>query len=175
MLHRLSETLVSQYALVKCQHKLCGFLSGCEKRISATIHSIVGEFRRYLNPQKLPIKKLEFTHHNFGVAIILWMDKILHHIETMGNHFLLVFTGEPSFQGLLGGQYNAKLDLWLGPGEFFVSGSRYTRRWPERARNDRLPLQIPTKSCGLGIKPWSRGCPLKPTRNPKKPNQKKSE
>ena len=36
-------------------------------------------------------------------AHILWMDKILHHFETMGNHCLLVFAGELSFQGLLGG------------------------------------------------------------------------
>ena len=28
---------------------------------------------------------------------------ILHHFETMGNHGLLVFTGESSFHGLLGG------------------------------------------------------------------------
>ena len=34
---------------------------------------------------------------------LLWMDKILHHFETMGNLCLLVFTGEPSFQGFLGG------------------------------------------------------------------------
>ena len=27
---------------------------------------------------------------------ILWMDKILHHLETMGNHCLLEFTGESS-------------------------------------------------------------------------------
>ena len=30
---------------------------------------------------------------------ILWMDKILHHFETMRDHFL-VFTGESSFQGI---------------------------------------------------------------------------
>ena len=30
------------------------------------------------------------------------MDTILHHFETVGNHGLLVFTGE-SFQGFLGG------------------------------------------------------------------------
>ena len=29
----------------------------------------------------------------------LWMDKILHHLETMGNHCALAFTGESSFQG----------------------------------------------------------------------------
>ena len=34
---------------------------------------------------------------------ILWMDEILHHFETMGNHNLLAFTGESSFQGFLGG------------------------------------------------------------------------
>ena len=35
----------------------------------------------------------------------LWMvaKSISHHFETMGNQFLLVFTGESSFQGCLGG------------------------------------------------------------------------
>ena len=67
---------------------------------------------------------------NFSKAHLLWMDEILHHFETMGNHnaqsrqdciggrlerretaprspkramHLLVFTGESSFQGFLGG------------------------------------------------------------------------
>ena len=31
------------------------------------------------------------------IAIILWMDEIMHHFET--THCLLVFTGESSFQG----------------------------------------------------------------------------
>ena len=35
---------------------------------------------------------------------IQWMDRILHHVEIMGNHCLLAFTGESSFQGcFLGG------------------------------------------------------------------------
>ena len=38
---------------------------------------------------------------SFG--LLLWMDEILHHLETMGNRCLLVFTGESSFQGFLGG------------------------------------------------------------------------
>ena len=37
------------------------------------------------------------------------MDEILHHFETMGDHCLLVFTGESPFQGFLGG---AK---WISP------------------------------------------------------------
>ena len=31
------------------------------------------------------------------LAPILWMDEILHHLETMTNYGLLVFTGESSF------------------------------------------------------------------------------
>ena len=31
----------------------------------------------------------------------LWMDEILHHFETMGNHCLLAFAGQSSFQGLV--------------------------------------------------------------------------
>ena len=49
------------------------------------------------------------------------MDEILHHFETMGNHFLLVATGESLFQGFLGG---AK---WIRPIHsliLFVSFSR---------------------------------------------------
>ena len=34
---------------------------------------------------------------------ILWVDEILHHVETTGNHCLLVFTGQSSFQGFYGG------------------------------------------------------------------------
>ena len=34
---------------------------------------------------------------------ILWMDEILHQLETMGNCCLLAFTRELSFQGFLGG------------------------------------------------------------------------
>ena len=34
---------------------------------------------------------------------LLWVDEILHQIETIGNHCLLVFTGEASPQGFLGG------------------------------------------------------------------------
>ena len=33
----------------------------------------------------------------------LWMDEILHRFETMGNHSLLVLTGEACFKGLIGG------------------------------------------------------------------------
>ena len=38
-----------------------------------------------------------------GSMELLWMDEILHHFEIMGNHCLLVFTGQSSFQGFLGG------------------------------------------------------------------------
>ena len=38
-----------------------------------------------------------------AMVVILWMDEILHHLETMGNHCLLVFTGDSSFQGFLDG------------------------------------------------------------------------
>ena len=40
-----------------------------------------------------------------NLRVILWVDEIRvsHHFETMGNHCLLVFTGETSFQGVLGG------------------------------------------------------------------------
>ena len=38
-----------------------------------------------------------------SAQVILWMDKIKHRIETVGKHGLLVFTGEPSLQGFLGG------------------------------------------------------------------------
>ena len=57
---------------------------------------------------------------NMGV-FLLWMDEILHHLRTMGNHCLLVFTGESSFQGVLRRcemdfvhpQYGFPHDLWV--------------------------------------------------------------
>ena len=36
-------------------------------------------------------------------VVLLWMDEILHHFESMRNHCLLVFTGKSTFQGFLGG------------------------------------------------------------------------
>ena len=35
------------------------------------------------------------------VSTVLWMDEILHHFEAMGNHCLLVFTGNQTIPGLL--------------------------------------------------------------------------
>ena len=44
------------------------------------------------------------SHHGkVSELVILWMDEILDHFETMRNHCLLVFTGESSFPGFLGG------------------------------------------------------------------------
>ena len=44
---------------------------------------------------------------------ILWMDEILHHFETVGNHCFLVFTGN-SFQGFSGAAngYKGETDSW---------------------------------------------------------------
>ena len=41
--------------------------------------------------------------HGHGSFAPMWMDEILHHVETSGNHGLLVFAGELSFQIFLGG------------------------------------------------------------------------
>ena len=35
------------------------------------------------------------------ISVILWMDRILHYLESMRNHCLLAFTGESSFAGIL--------------------------------------------------------------------------
>ena len=40
------------------------------------------------------------TYHMF--LLILCMNEILHRLETMGNHCLLLFAEESSFQGFLG-------------------------------------------------------------------------
>ena len=61
-------------------------------------------FRAY---RSLPvIRNIRFSTFNVWGSLIcpleiLWMDEILHHVETMGSHCSLVFTGESSFQGLL--------------------------------------------------------------------------
>ena len=39
---------------------------------------------------------------NSSLLDILWMDEILHHFKTMGNHCLLAFTGESSVYGFSG-------------------------------------------------------------------------
>ena len=42
--------------------------------------------------------------YSFGLIwSILWMDALLHHFETMGSQCSLLFTGDCSFQGFLGG------------------------------------------------------------------------
>ena len=38
---------------------------------------------------------------NRDLGAILWMDEILHRFEAMGNHCLLVFTGESFIPGFL--------------------------------------------------------------------------
>ena len=43
------------------------------------------------------------TYGHGSKPMVLWMDKILHQIETMGNNCLLVFTGESASQGFVGG------------------------------------------------------------------------
>ena len=53
------------------------------------------------------------------ICFILWMDEILHQFETNGNHCSLVFTGESSFQGFLGGAGFRPSTVW---GAFFVVG-----------------------------------------------------
>ena len=47
--------------------------------------------------QMLQMSKSLTTHE------LLWMDTILHNLETMGNHGWWVFAGESPFQGFLGG------------------------------------------------------------------------
>ena len=46
---------------------------------------------------------------------LLWMDDILHHLETMGNHCLLAFTRESSLQGFLGGAGFRTSTVFFGP------------------------------------------------------------
>ena len=36
------------------------------------------------------------------MKVILWVYEILHHFETKGNHCVLVFIGQSSFEGFLG-------------------------------------------------------------------------
>ena len=48
---------------------------------------------------------------NHKSEVLLWMDELLHHFETMVNHCLLVVTREVSFQGFLGGATCLRLVL----------------------------------------------------------------
>ena len=45
--------------------------------------------------------------------LILWMDEILHHFETTGNHGCLAFTRKLSFQGFLGGAGFRPPTVWV--------------------------------------------------------------
>ena len=40
-----------------------------------------------------PLYQGMFHCSAFAKRVLLWMDEILHHFGAMGNHFLLVFTG----------------------------------------------------------------------------------
>ena len=66
---------------------------------------------------------------------ILWMDKILHHFETMGSHFSLVFKGESSFQGFLGGakRISSIHSIFLFP---------VFPQWPSQGRNRLINLHV---------------------------------
>ena len=52
-------------------------------------------------PSHHDLRVLPGEHHPPDIRDALWMDKLLHHFETMRNHWLLVFTGESSFQAFL--------------------------------------------------------------------------
>ena len=57
--------------------------------------------RRFAAPFRKPLFLIPCKYQQEGV--LLWMDEILHHFETMGNHCSSVFTGESLFYvGFLG-------------------------------------------------------------------------
>ena len=55
--------------------------------------------------------------------VLLWMDKILHHFESMGNHYMLVFTGGIILPGFLGW---CEMDFVHPQHEKFTSAPRST-------------------------------------------------
>ena len=98
------------------------------------------------------------------------MDTILHHIETMGCHCFLVFTGESSFQGFLGGAGFRPSTVGLA----FTSLRDSTTHG--RIRTSGFPLQTPKRvrldpktqpTCGVALvlvdarespsSPWCKG------------------
>ena len=68
---------------------------------------------------RIPTQTEEFPAQGGGcaktlVVQLLWMGEIRsHHLETMGSHCLLVFTGDSSFRGFLGGAGFRPSTVWL--------------------------------------------------------------
>ena len=62
------------------------------------------------------------------------MNEILHHFETMGNRcwLALVFTGESSFQGLLGAKWILSIHSTSGVGKRPAPGEKLDQFWAER-------------------------------------------
>ena len=91
---------------------------------------------------------------------LLWMDEILHHLETMGNHYLLVFTGESSFQGSFGGAEFRPSTVFLTHSHMkkqalpVASSSTHRFAAPWRSSSARCaPPRRPRRCRGPG--PWS--------------------
>ena len=59
----------------------------------------------YLEAEKLPTPSApgHLAFDPFGYYFLPWVGNILHHFATMGTISLLLFIGESSFQGFLGG------------------------------------------------------------------------
>ena len=93
------------------------------------------------------------TNTTSAFAPILWVDKILHHFETMGNHCSLVFTGESSFPCFLGGtKWISSIHSSSWRFAFGRSPKESTGRaqWAPRSR-----CWAPARSCGWKFR-WAR-------------------
>ena len=83
------------------------------------------------------------------IGLLLWMDEILHHFETMGIHCLLVFTGESSFQ--LGGAGFRPSTVWSfqGQGTLAQPANGQRGKGLRRPTCPKLaePLRISSRTC----------------------------
>ena len=73
-------------------------MSTCLCCIAVSFFCIVHELFKQSNAQVAGRPSAGSSLRMKEQYILLWMDKILHHFETIGNHCSLVFTGESSFQ-----------------------------------------------------------------------------
>ena len=94
--------------------------------------------------------------HNPGNAV---KDEILHHFETMKNHYLLVFTGESPFQGFLGGAgfcpSTACMLIFVELCRYFACPVISYREWDCQVKEEGDQLEQP-----LGFGPSAESCIL---------------
>ena len=65
--------------------------------------------------------------------LILWRDEVRRNLEAMGNHCLLKFTPESSFQGFLGGaKWTSSISAWRGSKAYSPTSASNCLTWSRK-------------------------------------------